>query len=170
MVAAFFFFEDKSKDRYTGLDSHTVQESIRQETTASRRIISRFSLAETNLSTLSTFRTMIFQLLAVTTFGPHAGNRDCRFQPHAYLLHSNTRCIFLPFFFFFNPARFEDCAGQRAALPWHRRHPEFRRQEKVHIEVKLQQQKSAPLQALEEGLKGQASITLRQKAFFFLCH
>lgn len=101
--SGFFFFEDKSKDRYTGLDSHTVQESIRQETTASRRIISRFSLAETNLSTLSTFRTMIFQLLAVTTFGPHAGNRDCRFQPHAYLLHSNTRCIFLPFFFSLTP-------------------------------------------------------------------
>lgn len=73
------------------------------------------------------------------------------------------------FFFSFNPARFEDCARQRAALPWQRRHPEFQRQEKVHIEVKLslQEQKSAPLQALEEGLKGQASVTLRKKAFFF---
>lgn len=33
-------------------------------------------MAETNLSTLNTFRTMILQLLAVTTLGPHAGNRD----------------------------------------------------------------------------------------------
>lgn len=70
----------------------------------------------------------------------------------------------LDFFFFF-----EDSARQRAALPWQRRHPEFRRQEKVHIEVKLslQEQKIAPLQALEVGLKGQASVTLRKKAFFF---
>lgn len=94
--------------------------------------------------------------------------RRCHFQPHTYLLRPNTRCI-LQSFFFFNPASFEDCARQRAVLPWQRRHPEFRRQEKVHIEVKLslQEQKSAPLQALEVGLKGQASVTLRKKAFFF---
>lgn len=113
---------------------------------------------------------MILQLLAVTTLGPHAGNRDGVTSNLTHISCVQTLGVSFNLFFFFNPASFEDCARQRAVLPWQRRHPEFRRQEKVHIEVKLslQEQKSAPLQALEVGLKGQASVTLRKKAFFFL--